>query len=104
MITKYIEYILEHIKNEEYNIGNYIIIKEQYLKYWKSKNLEVYKIAKIKGIKEGMSTQTYILDVIENDIINTYYLTTDSIERKIKNNDPEVSKLELLLNTNKYNI
>lgn len=107
MITKYLQYIKESNDKIIFNIGDYVEINEKLLYYWKNhiKN-NVYEIAKIKDVNfPEQESPIYVLDVIENDNLETYYLTKDSFTRKLNNNEiNKIEKLDLIINTQKYNL
>ena len=69
-----------------YEVGYYILFKDDYLKFCKKNKSgisnDVFKFSKITGLN-AKNDDRYILEVIEDNEIVTYYLEEKYFERKL---------------------
>jgi len=90
-------------KKEVYNIGDYIKFKNRILSEWKKYNHpNIFKYAKIIGVNKKNDESNLILEVINNNIIDTFYVFPKFFERKLTTK--EIEEFELKKYTLKYNL
>lgn len=100
--------IKQFLNFNTYKVGDYILLKDSTLEFYK-KGYNLYKFAKIESIA-SYSTSSYILQAIFKDStkkssnfsVDNFAIPIDFIERKLTKK--EIEKLDLTINTNKYNL
>jgi len=91
------------IKKEKYNINDYILIKDYYINFWKSKKLGIFKTGKIIDFDyEHGNTLYYTISVIQDNNMNVIYSDAAIIKRK--STKKEILEFETIKDTLKFNL
>jgi len=97
--------LFEENNNTIYEVEDYILFKDEYIKFWKKNKSgisnNVFKFAKITGLNIK-NDDRYILEVIEDNEIEKYYLEEKYFERKLT--EEEILEYEIKKESLKFNI